>query len=82
MGRCVVGHPLYMDPLAGLFCVGNRTAQTAGFTELASLDRYHDRHLRMNWSPRRGVRSYAIDPIRAEALWTRSEEMVGETFSF
>lgn len=27
-----------------------------------------------------GVRSYALDPIRAEALWARSEEMVGELF--
>lgn len=35
-----------------------------------------------NETPRRGVRSYAIDPIRAEALWTKSEEMVGEKFSF
>lgn len=28
-----------------------------------------------------GVRAYAIDPTRAEALWTKSEEMVGERFS-
>ncbi|MBB2201873.1 SDR family NAD(P)-dependent oxidoreductase [Gluconacetobacter tumulisoli] len=27
-----------------------------------------------------GVRSYALDPARAEALWSRSEEMVGERF--
>ena len=27
-----------------------------------------------------GVRSYAIDPKAAEALWKRSEEMVGESF--
>jgi NAD(P)-dependent dehydrogenase (short-subunit alcohol dehydrogenase family) len=27
-----------------------------------------------------GVRSYALDPQRAKALWTRSEEMVGERF--
>jgi hypothetical protein len=25
-----------------------------------------------------GVRSYALDPERAKALWARSEEMVGE----
>ncbi len=29
---------------------------------------------------RAGVRAYAIDPARAEALWTKSEEMVGERF--
>jgi hypothetical protein len=29
---------------------------------------------------RGGVRAYAIDPDRAEALWAKSEEMVGETF--
>jgi NAD(P)-dependent dehydrogenase (short-subunit alcohol dehydrogenase family) len=27
-----------------------------------------------------GVRSYALDPDRAEALWRKSEEMVGERF--
>ncbi len=27
-----------------------------------------------------GVRRYAIDPARAEALWARSEELVGERF--
>lgn len=27
-----------------------------------------------------GVRSYALDPARAEALWAKSEEMVGERF--
>jgi NAD(P)-dependent dehydrogenase (short-subunit alcohol dehydrogenase family) len=29
---------------------------------------------------RGGVRSYALDPERAKALWAKSEEMVGETF--
>jgi NAD(P)-dependent dehydrogenase (short-subunit alcohol dehydrogenase family) len=29
---------------------------------------------------RRGVRSYALDPERAKALWAKSEEMVGEHF--
>jgi len=29
---------------------------------------------------RGGVRAYAIDPARADALWTKSEEMVGERF--
>jgi NAD(P)-dependent dehydrogenase (short-subunit alcohol dehydrogenase family) len=28
-----------------------------------------------------GVRSYALDPERAKALWARGEEMVGERFS-
>jgi NAD(P)-dependent dehydrogenase (short-subunit alcohol dehydrogenase family) len=27
-----------------------------------------------------GVRAYALDPARAEALWARSEELVGERF--
>jgi hypothetical protein len=27
-----------------------------------------------------GVRPYALDPVRAQALWTKSEEMVGERF--
>ncbi len=29
-----------------------------------------------------GVRRYAIDPARADALWARSEELVGERFPF
>jgi NAD(P)-dependent dehydrogenase (short-subunit alcohol dehydrogenase family) len=29
---------------------------------------------------RGGVRSYALDPARAQALWAKSEAMVGETF--
>lgn len=28
-----------------------------------------------------GVRSYALDPARADALWTLSEELTGESFS-
>ena len=28
----------------------------------------------------RGVMAYALDPDRAEALWARSEELVGERF--
>jgi hypothetical protein len=27
-----------------------------------------------------GVRGYALDPNNAEALWNKSEEMVGERF--
>ncbi|HVU21341.1 MAG TPA: hypothetical protein VHE09_11475, partial [Rhizomicrobium sp.] len=34
-----------------------------------------------NPNARSGVRSYALDPERAKALWTKSEQMVGETFS-
>ncbi len=30
---------------------------------------------------RAGVRSYALNPARAEALWRKSEEMVGERFA-
>jgi NAD(P)-dependent dehydrogenase (short-subunit alcohol dehydrogenase family) len=30
---------------------------------------------------RKGVRSYALDPARAEALWRKSEAMAGEKFS-
>jgi NAD(P)-dependent dehydrogenase (short-subunit alcohol dehydrogenase family) len=29
---------------------------------------------------REGVQAYAIDPLRAQALWQKSEEMVGESF--
>jgi hypothetical protein len=29
---------------------------------------------------RKGVRSYALNPTRAEELWHKSEEMVGERF--
>ncbi|WP_324828536.1 SDR family NAD(P)-dependent oxidoreductase [Qipengyuania zhejiangensis] len=32
--------------------------------------------------PAGGVRSYAIDPEKAEKLWAMSEEMVGETFAY
>jgi len=31
---------------------------------------------------RDGVRAYALDAARAEALWTKSEEMVGERFRY
>jgi hypothetical protein len=27
-----------------------------------------------------GVRPYALDSMRAEALWAKSEELVGESF--
>lgn len=29
-----------------------------------------------------GVKSYALDPQKADALWAKSEEMVGETFRY
>ena len=32
-------------------------------------------------SPHPGVYAYALDPDRARALWARSEELVGETFT-
>jgi NAD(P)-dependent dehydrogenase (short-subunit alcohol dehydrogenase family) len=31
---------------------------------------------------RGGVRSYALDPARADALWAKSEQLVGERFSY
>ena len=31
---------------------------------------------------RQGVRAYALDPARADALWAKSEQMVGERFAF
>lgn len=34
-----------------------------------------------NATPRSGVRSYALDPAHADALWAKSEEMVGERFT-
>jgi hypothetical protein len=34
-----------------------------------------------NPNVRSGVRPYALDPKRAEILWAKSEEMVGETFA-
>lgn len=32
--------------------------------------------------PRSGVRSYAVDVAHADALWSKSEELVGERFAF
>ena len=31
---------------------------------------------------RTGVRGYALDSARADALWAKSEQMVGERFSY
>lgn len=33
-------------------------------------------------SPKNGVRSYALDPASADRLWTLSEQMVGQQFSY
>jgi NAD(P)-dependent dehydrogenase (short-subunit alcohol dehydrogenase family) len=33
-------------------------------------------------SARAGVRRYALDPARADALWAKSEQLVGERFKF
>ncbi len=35
-----------------------------------------------NEKPRKGVRSYALDAAHADALWAKSEAMVGERFAF
>jgi NAD(P)-dependent dehydrogenase (short-subunit alcohol dehydrogenase family) len=40
----------------------------------------HVAELQENPMARSGVRSYALDPARAKALWAKSEEMVGERF--
>jgi NAD(P)-dependent dehydrogenase (short-subunit alcohol dehydrogenase family) len=40
----------------------------------------HVAELQNDPDARGGVRSYALDPKRAKALWAKSEEMVGETF--
>ncbi|WP_374569915.1 SDR family NAD(P)-dependent oxidoreductase [Phenylobacterium sp.] len=40
----------------------------------------HVAEIQDNDELRSGVRRYALDPDNAEALWAKSEEMVGETF--
>jgi hypothetical protein len=40
----------------------------------------HVAHVVEGGEVREGVRSYALDPEHAKALWAKSEEMVGETF--
>ena len=42
----------------------------------------HVAELNNNPSARGGVQPYALDAARADALWAKSEEMVGERFSF
>jgi NAD(P)-dependent dehydrogenase (short-subunit alcohol dehydrogenase family) len=41
----------------------------------------HVAELQENANARSGVRSYALDPDRAKALWARSEDMVRERFA-
>jgi NAD(P)-dependent dehydrogenase (short-subunit alcohol dehydrogenase family) len=48
--------------------VGGRYCEDCHLAEVATAEEFF------------GVRSYAIDPARAMALWTLSEEMVGERF--
>jgi len=67
---------------------GAATSVWAGF--VASADaigaRYcedcHVAELQEDPAARGGVRGYAIDPANADALWAKSEEMVGERFSY
>ncbi len=40
----------------------------------------HVAEVATNPKARKGVQAYALDPERAKALWSRSEEMVGERF--
>lgn len=66
---------------------GAATTVWAGFVAAADAvgGRYcedcHVAELNQNPAAREGVRPYAIDPERAKALWTKSEEMVGEKFA-
>jgi NAD(P)-dependent dehydrogenase (short-subunit alcohol dehydrogenase family) len=67
---------------------GAATAVWAGF--VASSDavggRYcedcHVCEVNDDTTSRAGVRSYAVNPVHANDLWRKSEEMVGERFSF
>ena len=53
------------DAVGGRYC---EDCHVAGLTEASGMDLAG------------GVRAYAIDPARAQALWALSERMVGETF--
>lgn len=53
-----------VEAVAGRYC---EDCHVAELTETTSL-------------MRAGVRPYALDPVRAQALWALSEKMVGETF--
>jgi NAD(P)-dependent dehydrogenase (short-subunit alcohol dehydrogenase family) len=52
--------------------IGGRLCEDCGVAEI------NDDRERL--TSRGGVRSYAVDPTRAQALWVSSEEMVGESF--
>jgi NAD(P)-dependent dehydrogenase (short-subunit alcohol dehydrogenase family) len=52
------------DAVGGRYCEDCHVAQSSSTVELG----------------RSGVRPYAVDPARARALWTKSEQLVGETF--
>jgi len=66
---------------------GAATSCWSGFTAGAEQvgGRYcedcHVAELTEDMTARQGVRAYAVDPARAEALWTKSEAWVGETFA-
>lgn len=65
---------------------GAATSVWSGFTARAEdvggryCEDCHVAELTDDMAARGGVRGYAIDPARAEALWALSEKMVGETF--
>jgi NAD(P)-dependent dehydrogenase (short-subunit alcohol dehydrogenase family) len=65
---------------------GAATSVWSGFTAKADdvggryCEDCHVAELTDDMTARGGVRGYAIDPARAEALWALSEKMVGETF--
>lgn len=67
---------------------GAATSVWSGFTASADAvgGRYcedcHVAALTDDMVTRGGVRAYALDPARADALWAKSEEMVSERFSF
>ena len=66
---------------------GAATSVWSGFTAQAEAvgGRYcedcHVAELTDDMTVRQGVRGYAVDPARAEALWAKSEAMVGERFA-
>jgi len=57
-------------------CVASAEAVGGRYCEDCHVAEVNDKE-----APRIGVKSYAIDPARAEALWTKSEEMVGKKFA-
>jgi NAD(P)-dependent dehydrogenase (short-subunit alcohol dehydrogenase family) len=65
---------------------GAATSVWAGFVAPADLvgGRYcedcHVAEIAEGTLIREGVQAYALDPVRAKALWAKSEEMVGERF--